>query len=72
MIDDLIRKRIRCCGSRIQTQLRIDRRLIWAIDPGEVADLTRTRLLVEPLHIALLSDCQRRINVHLEELALQL
>ena len=53
---------------RAHDNLRIFRRLIWRIDSGEVADLSRARFLVEILRIALFADCQRRIDKDFDKL----
>ena len=42
-------------------------RLVRIRDPGEVGDLPRQRLLVEPLHVAGDERLQAGLGVHLEE-----
>ena len=44
-------------------------RLIGAVDAGELLDLTPRRLGIQALRVALLADRDRRIHVHLDELA---
>ena len=50
-------------------QFRRLRGLIRAVDAGEVADLTRSRLGVEAFDIALFNDFERRRDVDFDEFA---
>lgn len=58
-----------CHRVRVDLNFRFIGCLVRAIDPREVLDLALAGLLVEPLGIALLADIQRRIDMHLDEVA---
>lgn len=47
--------------------LGLCRRLVRCADTGELLDLARTGLLVQPLWVALLHDAQRRVDEDLDE-----
>ena len=42
---------------------------IRAVDAGEVLQLTRARLAIQALHVALFCDIQRRVHIDLDEIA---
>src|SRR5690349_11967934 len=50
-----------------ERELRLRGRLVRRGDAGELLDLSRTRLLVEALHVALLADLERALDEHLDE-----
>ena len=50
-------------------QLGLGRRLVRRGDAGELLDLAGARLLVEPLHVALLADLDRAVDEDLDEVA---
>ena len=57
--DDLVGRIFRRNLIRIDAQLRVFRRLIGAVETGEILDLTRLSLLVEPSRVALDADLER-------------
>ena len=65
----LFRKRLGRLPCTIQNHLRVIRRLVFRANPGEIGQFPCARLLVQPLHVAGLGHGERRVHVHLEELA---
>src|SRR5690348_17406439 len=53
---------------RLDGELRVLRLFIWAVDAGEIADLARLRLHIEPLRVALHALLDRRVDENLDEL----
>src|ERR1700742_584331 len=50
-----------------EPQVGVHRRLIRAVDAGELGDLARARLCVQPLRVTLLAFLDRRVTEHLDE-----
>src|SRR5436190_5454369 len=57
-------------AERLQVDFGVLRRLIGRIEPGEVLDRTAQRALVEALRVAPGAFLERRVDEHLDELAL--
>src|SRR5439155_13698889 len=56
-------------GVGAEGELGLEGRLVGRRDAGELGDLRRARLLVEPLHVALLAHLERAVDQHLDEVA---
>src|SRR4051812_14320196 len=57
-------------AERLEVDFGVQRRLIGRIEPGEVLDRTAQRALVEALRVAPGAFLERRVDEHLDELAL--
>ena len=51
----------------VECELGVDGRLVGRVDAGEVLNEAGARLLVESLHVALLAQLERRLDVYLDE-----
>src|SRR3546814_2880216 len=60
-----------CHLRRVDVDFGVLGRLIRAVDPGEVGKLARARLFIQALDVARLGLGQRRVDVHLDELAVR-
>ena len=69
-VDDARRRLVGRLVGGVDVDLGVLRRLVRRVDAGEVLQFAATRLAVQPLHVARLGDRERRVHVHLEELAL--
>src|SRR5262249_54602343 len=67
--EDLPRRLLGALALRLADDLGLLRRLIRVRDAGELLDLTRAGLRVEALHVALLADLDRGLDVGLDEAA---
>src|SRR6266481_4784994 len=63
----LPRARVDALAAGVDRQLGRQRRLVRSGDAGELLDLAGARLLVEAFHVALLTDLDRTLDVHLDE-----
>src|SRR5439155_18288801 len=69
VLEHLPRARLGRLRVRVDRQLGREGRLVRRRDAGELRDLARPGLLVEPLHVALLADLERAVDVDLDEVA---
>src|SRR3990170_1154689 len=68
--EDVLERVDRLLDHRVQDQLRVLRRLVRIVDPGEARDLAGERLLVQALRVAVLRELLHRgVHVDLDELA---
>ena len=56
-------------GGGVDSDLRMNRSFLGAVDAGEVLNFTVKGFLLEPLGVALLGNCQRRVDIDFNEFA---
>src|SRR5438132_9759497 len=71
-VDDDPRRFLRLLRLGVDHDLRIRRRLVRVVDPGEARDLAGQRLRVEPVHVAACTLVYGGLHVHLDEAAVVL
>ena len=69
ILDNAVRGDLGGYFRRVEVEFGVLRRLVIAVDAGEVLDLAAARAGVEPLDVALFADFERGRDIDLDELA---